>query len=93
MGSAYIDGSSVYDLDIYAAVNKCLDNGYKQEEIVVDALLTSGATLNKEDDRDLKSIGMLMRYLSIKSFYDSMDGVVRAMFAYKGVHFRYAVAP
>ena len=24
MGSAFIDGSAIYDLDIYAAVNKCL---------------------------------------------------------------------
>ena len=49
MGSAYIDGSSVYDLDIYAAVNNCKAKGYNEEDIVVDALLTSGGTLNKEE--------------------------------------------
>ena len=47
LGSAYIDGSSVYDLDIYAGINKCLSQGYEQEKIVVDALLTSSGALTK----------------------------------------------
>lgn len=42
---------------------------------------------------DYKSIGMLFRYLEISSFYNSMDGLLRAKFAYPDVNFRYAISP
>ena len=36
---------------------------------------------------------MGLRYFRIKNFYDSMNGVVRAKFAYPNVNFRYVVTP
>jgi hypothetical protein len=36
---------------------------------------------------------MLYRFLEISSFYDSMDGVMRAKFAFPNVNFRYGIAP
>jgi len=36
---------------------------------------------------------MLFRYLEISSFYNSMDGLLRAKFAYEGVNFRYVISP
>jgi len=36
---------------------------------------------------------MLFRYLEISSFYNSMDGLLRARFAYKDVDFRYVITP
>jgi hypothetical protein len=36
---------------------------------------------------------MLFRYLEISSFYNSMDGLLRAKFAYKDANFRYVVTP
>ena len=36
---------------------------------------------------------MLFRYLEISSFYNSMDGLLRAKFAYQDVNFRYIISP
>ena len=36
---------------------------------------------------------MLFRYLEISSFYNSMDGLLRAKFAYEGVNFRCVITP
>jgi hypothetical protein len=36
---------------------------------------------------------MLFRYREIASFYNSMDGLLRATFAYKGVNFRCVITP
>lgn len=36
---------------------------------------------------------MLFRYLEISSFYNSMDGLLRAKFAYEGVDFRCVITP
>ena len=92
-GSRWFDGSAVYDIDIFAAINKCSQLGFKQEDIVVDVIMNSAASLSKINADSLHSIGMLLRYLEVSSFYGSMDGVLRAKFAFPKVNFRYAIAP
>ena len=67
--------------------------GFKNEDIVVDVIMTSSANLKDVQAEDYKSIGMLFRYLEISSFYNSMDGLLRAKFAYDGVDFRYVITP
>jgi len=93
LGSAWFDGSAVWDIDIFSAVNKCSAKGFANEDIVVDVVLTSSANLKPVEAEDYKSIGMLFRYLEIASYYNSMDGLLRAKFAYEGVNFRYVVSP
>jgi len=55
--------------------------------------MTSSANLKEVSAENYKSVQMLFRYLEISSFYNSMDGILRAKFAYQGVDFRYAIAP
>lgn len=93
LGSSWFDGSAVWDIDIFSAVNRCTDLGFSNENIIVDVIMTSAANLKQVEAEDYKSIGMLFRYLEISSFYNSMDGLLRAKFAYEGVNFRYAVMP
>lgn len=93
MGSYYFDGSAVWDIDIFSAVNRCKDKGFSNEDIVVDVVMTSSANLKEVNASDYKSIQMLFRYLEISSFYNSMDGLLRAKFAYQGVTWRYAISP
>ena len=59
----------------------------------MEVILTSAANLKDVSAEDFKSLQMLMRYLEISSYYNSMDGYLRAKFAYQGVDFRYAIAP
>jgi predicted acylesterase/phospholipase RssA len=91
--SKWFDGSAVYDIDIFKAINKCEDNGYAEENIVIDVVLTSSAELKQVEAEDYKSIGMLFRYLEISSYYSSMDGLLRAKFSYPKANFRYAISP
>jgi len=93
LGSAYFDGSAVWDIVIFSAINRCSDKGFKNEDIVVDVVLTSSANLKQVQAEDYTSVGMLFRYLEILSFYNSMDGLLKAQFAYKGVNFRYVISP
>jgi predicted acylesterase/phospholipase RssA len=93
LGSSYYDGSAVWDVDIFSAVNKCKDKGFADKDIIVDVVLTSSANLKSVEAQDYKSIQMLFRYLEISSFYNSMDGLLRAKFAYQDIEFRYVIAP
>lgn len=92
-GSRWFDGSAVYDIDLFSAINKCVTSGYKHEDIVVDVIMSSASNLSKIKGENIKSIGMLLRYFEISSFYGSMDGVLRARYAFPKVNFRYAIAP
>ena len=93
LGSYWFDGSAVWDVDIFNAINQCKDKGFEEKDIVVDVILTSSANLADVPAEDYKSIQMLFRYLEISSFYNSMDGLLRAKFAYERVFFRYAISP
>ena len=55
--------------------------------------MTSAANLKNVEAENYKSIQMLFRYLEISSFYNSMDGLLRAKFAYEGVNFRCVITP
>lgn len=92
-GSKWFDGSAVYDIDLFAAINRCKAKGFAESDIVVDVFLTSSANLKTVDAHDYKSVSMLFRYLEINSFYSSMDGILRAKFAYPQAKFRYAISP
>ena len=48
MGSDWFDGSTIWDLDIFSAVNKCLETT-APEDVVVDVVMTSAKTLKKVD--------------------------------------------
>jgi len=91
-GSSWFDGAAVYDIDIFSAINNCLRTT-PESDIVVDVLLTSSANLTQVDAKDYTSIGMLFRYLEIASYYSSMDGLLRAKFAYPNVTFRHVISP
>ena len=92
LGSSYFDGSAVWDIDIFSAINRCKAEGFAESDIIVDVILTSSANLQEVKADDYKSIGMLFRYLEISSFYNSMDGLLRAKFAYD-CDFRYVISP
>lgn len=92
-GTQFFDGSAIWDLDIFSAVNDCKARGFAEEDVIVDVVLTSAANLKEVDAENYKSINMLFRYLEISSYYNSMDGLLRAKFAFDKVNFRYVIMP
>lgn len=55
MGHTWFDGSVIWDLDVFSAVNKCLET-HAQEDVVVDILLTSAKTLKQVDASNYNSL-------------------------------------
>ena len=55
MGSSYFDGSVIWDLDIFSAVNKCLET-HADEDVVVDVVLTSRKTLKAVDASNFNAV-------------------------------------
>lgn len=77
MGSSWFDGSTIWDLDVFSSVNKCLET-HAPEDIVVDILLTNTKNLKQVNAENYKSIDMLWRFLHVAHYYSVMDGLLRA---------------
>jgi predicted acylesterase/phospholipase RssA len=77
MGSSFFDGSVIWDLDIFSAVNKCLET-HADTDVVVDVVLTTTKTFNTVDASNYNAVEMLFRYLEIARYYGVMDGLLRA---------------
>lgn len=92
MGNTWFDGSVIWDLDIFSAVNKCLET-HAQADIVVDVLLSSEKTLKTVDASNYNSVQMGIRFLEVSRYYGAMDGLLRAQFAYPEVQFRHVISP
>jgi predicted patatin/cPLA2 family phospholipase len=89
----YYDGGTSFSIDIGGAINWCKDNGYAEEDIVIDTILNTAATIKDKETKDYTSIPMLIRYLEIRLFYNTMDLLERAKDAYRTVDFRFTIAP
>lgn len=92
-GKTYYDGGSSMSINIGGAINKCKDLGFAESDIVIDIILNSAATIKEKDTASYTSIPMLIRYLEIRLFYDTMDLVERAKEGFRDVNIRYTVAP
>lgn len=69
MNSEWFDGSSIWDIDIFSAVNKCLET-HKPEDVHVDVILTSEKHLKVIDPTQLKTVGMVWRFLHVNRYYN-----------------------
>lgn len=94
LGSEFYDGTSIYNLDVFSAVNECLEKtGGKEEDVVVDVIMTTRDYIEKVDASKYTSLSVLYRFMEISEYYGSLDGLLRAKFAYKNVNFRSIVMP
>lgn len=91
--NTYYDGGTSFSVNIGGAIDACKKLGFAESDIVVDTILCSAATIKEKDTSDYTSIPMLIRYLEIRLYYDTMDLLERAKDGYRDVDFRYTIAP
>lgn len=92
MGGSYFAGSVIWDLDIFSAVNKCLET-HADTDVVVDVVLTSRRSLKTVDASGFNVLQMAIRALEVVRLYRSMDSLLRAQFAYPNINFRTIISP
>lgn len=92
-GTDYFDGSTIMNLDVFSAVNQCLDQGFAIEDVVIDVVMTNSKNLKTVDASNYKSIEMLWRFLEVERYYSVMDGLLRAQFAYPTAQWRHIISP
>ena len=92
-GVTYYDGGVSYSVNIFGAINKCVDRGFDYNHIVIDVIMCTGATVSDKNISNYRTLPMVLRYLEIERYFDSMELLERALYDFTGVNFRYLVAP
>ncbi len=92
-GRTLVDGGSIWNTNIFSAVDGCREMGYDDEDIIVDYVLCRGETFNHRETSDFHALKHLLNARDISNFYSSMADVERSKIFYPDVKFRYMVAP
>lgn len=91
--NSYMDGGVKMSINIASGVNTCLDQGYTEEEIIVDAILCNSHHLIDLEPENLRPISVLIRLLEIFGYDYAMRDIYELQFIFSKVEFRYLVAP
>ena len=94
MGSMWADGGCIINLDVFSAVERCLDVVSDESDIIVDMIFCSGASMNPvSNPSSMVTSDVVARAKNIKDYDHSMWYVYNAMQAYPNVNFRYMIVP
>ena len=86
-------GSIKYVVDIYSAINACRGLGYTEDQIVLDIILGSGKNLETVDASTYKTIQVILRTLSLNSYYGSKLIIDNAKTNFNKINFRSVINP
>jgi predicted patatin/cPLA2 family phospholipase len=93
-GISYIDGGVKINVDISSGINKCLDMGYDEKNIIIDIILYSSKDkLEEIDKKNLHPIQILLRILEIFGYDNSMKDVENVPINFPYVNVRYIIYP
>ena len=88
-----IDGGVISNLDIAGAIQRCREEVESDEDIVIDAILCTGASIEEMDVKSFNPVQIGLRALEITKYQETMGYVEQIRTDYPRVNLRYVVAP
>ena len=93
-GMVLLDGGIVWKNDAVNAIQHCRDQGFEDENIIVDWITCEGHYLFPDKDIiNQHTISYGLRTYSIMDFYSSRQDIDRTKIMYPNVNFRYTISP
>jgi predicted acylesterase/phospholipase RssA len=92
-GKYYMDGGVKVSVDLASGINKCLDMGYEESNIVVDVVLLNSKVLPVQDATGVHPLGVLVRIMEIYGYDNAMRDFDDIKKYFSKVNYRYVVAP
>ena len=93
-GHAFVDGGSVWNIDLSGAIKRCKEIVDNDKDIIVDVVMCNGA--NNVTDKEHKKYNAMQnygRYQQIRAFYSIMSDYCEIKRGYPNVNFRYILSP
>lgn len=88
-GTAYMDGGTIWNINIDAAVKECIAKGYLEEEIVLDIYICFYDTVDTEPSVSKNALQNWLENWHIHRFYSDITATYEEMVAYPNVQFRH----
>lgn len=89
--NTYVDGGSVWNVDYASGINRCLSDGFKEKDIIVDIILCTG--VQDSGEAGYNTIQNYLRMRDIQNYYNSMSDLDEVRRGYNNVNFRHLVVP
>ena len=83
-----IDGGSAWNLNIDAAINKCLDDGFASSDIIVDIIACSYHEPNAQEV-EKNAFDNFMGARDIAKYYSGMQSIQAEMRSHNDVDYRF----
>ena len=91
---ALIEGGSVFSNNVVSCINLCKEDGFAEENMIVDVLLSSSnANIQNEEALGFTSIQHGLRWVELAAYFNGNRDLVDAITAHPQVYFRHLVAP
>jgi len=86
------------NIDISESIVKCRENGFADEDIIIDVVLCFGqvARIDEWKMKEIKyknAFEMYTRTAALKDFYYNFEDILRVVRGYPKVHFRHLISP
>jgi len=89
-----VDGGTVWNLDLDSPIRRCKEIVDKDEDIIVDFIIVSAATIEDITNfNDFSPQDHFLRGQQISSFYNVMNDYNSSIFNYPNIDFRYTIFP
>lgn len=89
-----MDGGVMMNIDVHSAVRRCIEMGFDEADIVVDAILPTGASIEKiYGNTSYTGYDMYKRYKQLIEYRAALDDIIHAINDFPEVNFRYIVFP
>ena len=92
-GTEYSDGGCILNINVVGAMNRCLKDGFLEEDIIVDSVINHEKKQLVSNMSDSVAYQMVLRYFSINSYLKTWYDVYDAIVAYPEAKFRYIISP
>lgn len=89
--TVYMDGGTIWNLNVDGAIQACMDKGYAQNEIVIDMLSCYYRVVDTEPAVSKSALQNFLESRAVGKFYSSSRDITSMMAAYPNVNYRYFI--
>ena len=93
-GHSFVDGGTVWNVDIVGAIERCREIVDNDEDIIVDTILCNGAqNITRDEHKKYNTIQNYMRFMEIRHYYGFLSDYFEVKRDFANVNFRYMLVP
>ncbi len=92
--STYMDGGVLHGLDIASGINRCLDKGFDESQIIVDTILCNQKKkISKNENFEATTKQVFRRFLEVGAVDNTMREIYNMSIHFPNVNYRYIIRP